>query len=73
MQIEPLSTELIDRYLRSRQLRFFRSDDGEEFMMLPSYERGKLHVNLRINGLRRDIFEISISPPGTTPPPNGRG
>ncbi|OBB66486.1 YbjN domain-containing protein [Mycobacterium sp. 852014-50255_SCH5639931] len=67
MQIEPLSTELIDRYLRSRELRFFRSDDGEEFMMLPSYERGKLHVNLRINGLRRDVFEISISPAGHYP------
>jgi hypothetical protein len=64
MQIEPLSTELIERYLRSRQSRFFRSDDGEEFLLLSSYERGKLHVNLRINGLRRDILEISISPPG---------
>ena len=63
MQIEPLSTKLIEGYLQSRQLRFFRSDDGEEFMMLlSSYERGKLHVNLRINGLRRDIFEISVTP-----------
>ncbi|GLE52659.1 YbjN domain-containing protein [Mycobacterium montefiorense] len=63
MQIEPLSTELIERYLCSRQLRFFRSDDGGEFMMvLSNYERGKLHVNLRINGLRPDILEISVSP-----------
>jgi putative sensory transduction regulator len=63
MQIEPLSTELIERCLQSRQLRFFRSSDGEEFMMLlSSYERGKLHVNLRINGLRRDVLEITISP-----------
>jgi hypothetical protein len=36
MQIEPLSTELIERYLRSRHLRFFRSDDGAEFMMVLS-------------------------------------
>jgi Putative bacterial sensory transduction regulator len=64
MEIEPLSTELIQRYLQSRQLRFFRSDDGEEFMVLSTYERGKLHVNLRINGLRRDVLEISISPAG---------
>jgi Putative bacterial sensory transduction regulator len=65
MQIEPLSTELIERYLRSRQLRFFRSDDGEDFMMvLSNYERGKLHVNLRINGLRRDVLEISMTPAG---------
>ncbi|MGD1172297.1 YbjN domain-containing protein [Mycobacterium seoulense] len=67
MQIEPLSTDLIARYLQSRQLRFFRSDDGEEFLMLPGYECGKLHVNLRINGLRRDVFEISISPAGYYP------
>lgn len=72
MQIEPLSTDLIDRYLQSRQLRFFRSDDGEEFLMLPSYERGKLHVTLRINGLRRDVIEISINPAGHYPPPSGR-
>ncbi|WAJ45676.1 YbjN domain-containing protein [Mycobacterium sp. Aquia_216] len=65
MQIEPLSTELIERYLRSRHLRFFRGDDGEEFLMvLSNIERGKLHVNLRINGLRPDIFEISVSPAG---------
>ncbi|MCV7409995.1 hypothetical protein AWC05_22970 [Mycobacterium florentinum] len=65
MEIEPLSPELVERYLRSRHLRFFRSDDGEEFMMvLSNYERGKLHVNLRINGLRRDILEISVSPAG---------
>lgn len=62
MRIEPLSTELIERYLRSRQLRFFRSDDGEEFLLLSSYQRGKLHVNLRVNGLRRDLLEISITP-----------
>jgi hypothetical protein len=62
MRIEPLSTELIERYLQSRRLRFFRSDDGEEFLLLSSYERGKLHVNLRVNGLRRDLLEISISP-----------
>lgn len=62
MQIEPLSTDLIERYLRSRGLRFFRSDDGEEFLMLSSYERGKLHVTLRLNGLRRDVLEISVSP-----------
>jgi hypothetical protein len=65
MQIEPLSTDLIERYLRSRHLRFFRSDDGEEFMLLLSnFERGKLHVNLRINGLRRDVLEVSITPAG---------
>jgi hypothetical protein len=62
MQVEPLSTELIERYLQSRQLRFFRSDDGEEFLVLSNYERGKLHVSLRLNGLRRDLLEISISP-----------
>lgn len=68
MEIEPLSTELIERYLRSRHLRFFCSDDGEEFMMvLSNYVRGKLHVNLRINGLRRDILEISVSPAGYYP------
>lgn len=65
MKIEPLSTELIERYLRSRGLRFFRSDDGQEFLLvLSSIERGKLHVSLRINGVRPDILEITVSPAG---------
>ncbi|OBI16359.1 hypothetical protein A5714_11235 [Mycobacterium sp. E2462] len=62
MQIEPLSTELIERYLRSHPLRFFRSDDGEEFLLTSPHSRGKLSITLRINGLRRDILEVSISP-----------
>lgn len=62
MQIEPLSTELIERYLRSRQLRFFRSNDGEEFLLVSAHERGKVLVTLRLNGLRRDILEVSMSP-----------
>ncbi len=58
MKIEPLSSELIERYLRSRQLRFFRSDDDQEFLlMLSNIEWGRLHVILRINGLRPDILE----------------
>lgn len=62
MQIEPLSTDLIERYLASRGLRFFRSDDGEEFLVFSGYERGRLQVTLRLNGLRHDVLEISISP-----------
>ncbi|MCV7028130.1 YbjN domain-containing protein [Mycobacterium sherrisii] len=65
MKIEPLSSELIERYLRSRRLRFFRSDDGQEFLLvLSNVERGKLHVVLRINGVRPDILEITVSPAG---------
>lgn len=65
MKIEPLSSELIERYLRSRRLRFFRSDDGQEFLLvLSNIERGKLHVGLRINGARPDILEITVSPAG---------
>ncbi|WP_260860510.1 hypothetical protein [Mycobacterium tilburgii] len=53
-----MSSELIERYLRSRQLRFFRSDDDQEFLlMLSNIEWGRLHVILRINGLRPDILE----------------
>lgn len=62
MQIEPLSADLIERYLRSRQLRYFRSDDGVEFLLVSTREQGKLLVTLRINGLRPDILEVSISP-----------
>ena len=34
VQIEPLGTELIERYLDSQGLRFFRGRDGNEFLVL---------------------------------------
>jgi Putative bacterial sensory transduction regulator len=61
VDVEPLSAELIERYLDSRGLRFYRSRDGKGLLMLFSTEDGKLQVNLRVSGKRSDVLVISIS------------
>lgn len=62
MEIEPLSTQLIERYLSSRDLRFYRSNDGDEYLVLFSTEHGKLHVTMRLSGPRQHVFVISVTP-----------
>jgi hypothetical protein len=61
VDVEPLSAELIERYLDSRGLRFYRSRDGKGLLVLFSTEHGKLQVNLRASGVRSDVLVISIS------------
>jgi hypothetical protein len=60
--IESLSPQLIERYLDSRDLRFYRDNDGKGFLVLFSTAHGKLHVNLRAGGKRGDVLVISVSP-----------
>ncbi len=67
MTIEPLSPQLIERYLDSRDLRFYRDRDGKGFLVLFSTKHGKLHVNLRTSGKRGDVLVISASPAGHYP------
>src|SRR5271166_5265447 len=61
VDVEPLSAEVIERYLDSRGLRFYRSRDGKGLLVLFSTEHGKLQVNLRVSGVRSDVLVISIS------------
>src|ERR1700724_1783507 len=62
VQIEPLGTELIERYLDSQGLRFFRGRDGNEFLVLFSTEHGQLQVNIRVTGSRRSVLVVRVSP-----------
>lgn len=58
---EPLSTNLIERYLCTRGRRFFRGrHDGEFFFVLDADRR--LHVHLEIPALQPDVFTIRITP-----------
>jgi hypothetical protein len=58
---EPLSTNLIERYLCSRGRRYFRGrHDGEFFFVLNSDRR--LHVHLEIPALHPDVFTIRVTP-----------
>jgi len=59
---EPLSTELTERYLRSRGIRYFRGQhDGECFFVTNAGGR-RLHVHLGISRWRSDMFTIRITP-----------
>lgn len=49
MTTEPFGTELIERYLRTRRLRYFRGQhDGEYFFILGG-DHKRLHVHLEIS------------------------
>ncbi|HUL99401.1 MAG TPA: YbjN domain-containing protein, partial [Mycobacterium sp.] len=62
VHIEPLSTELIERYLDLRGLRFYRGRDGREFLVLFSTDHGQLQVSLRVGGPGRDVLVVRVSP-----------
>jgi hypothetical protein len=62
MDIEPLTAELIERYLDLRELRFFRGRDDREFLLLMSGEQSRLHVHLRMSGRDRDVLAMCATP-----------
>lgn len=58
---EPLSTNLIERYLCTRARRYFRGrHNGEFFFVLNTAHR--LHVHLEIPPMHPDVFTIRITP-----------
>ncbi len=59
---EPLCTELIERYLRTRGRRYFRGQhDREYFFVANAYPR-RLHVHLGISRWHSDVFTIRVNP-----------
>lgn len=58
---EPLSTDLIERYLRTRGRRYFRGRHDGEFFFVLDVER-RLHVHLEIPPAHPDVFTIRVTP-----------
>jgi hypothetical protein len=59
---EPLCTELIERYLRTRGRRYFRGQhDGEYFFVANAHPR-RLHVHLGISRWHSDVFTVRVNP-----------
>ena len=59
---EPLSSELTERYLRTRGIRYFRGQhDGECFFATDADGR-RLHVHLGISRWHSDMFTIRVAP-----------
>jgi hypothetical protein len=62
MTTEPLATDLIERYLRSRGRRYFRGQhDGAFFFVAKAIPR-PLHVHLEISPAQREVLTIRIDP-----------
>jgi hypothetical protein len=62
VNIEPLSTALIERYLESRQLRYYQGSGGKDTLLLFTSDHGRMHVNLQIGGKRADVLVVVVTP-----------
>lgn len=66
MNIEPLTPELIERYLDLYNLKFFRGRDRdrdrEEFLILMSGGESRLHIHIGIGGPDRNVLAIRVTP-----------
>jgi hypothetical protein len=62
VEVEPLSTALIERYLQARELRYYQGRGGKDLLVLFTTDHGRLHVNLQICGKRGDVLVVAVSP-----------
>ena len=60
MRTEPSGTELVERYLRTRRLRYFRGRHDREFFFILTVGHERLHVHLEIAPGSRDILTVRI-------------
>jgi hypothetical protein len=57
-----MSTELTERYLRSRGIRYFRGQHDGEFFFVTDAGGRRLHVHLGTSRWRGDVFTIRVAP-----------
>lgn len=62
MSIESSGTELVERYLRARRLRYFRGRHDREFFVILTAGHDRLHVHLEIVPGSRDALTIRVTP-----------
>ena|ERR1700736_6667295 len=63
MRTEPSGTELIERYLRTRRMRYFPGQhDGAFFFLATAADHCRLHVHLEVSQVDPDIFTIHVTP-----------
>ncbi len=56
-----IGTELIEGYLRTRQVQYFRGHHDDEFFFLVSTYHGRLHVHLQPCGPAAKSVKISVT------------
>ncbi|QUR69961.1 hypothetical protein F6B93_19740 [Mycobacterium spongiae] len=60
---DPLSTSLIEGYLRTRGRRYFRGQHDGEFFFVANAHPWRLHVHLEICPAQPDVLTIRVAPP----------
>jgi hypothetical protein len=58
-----LGPELIEGYLRTRRVQYFRGHHDEEYFFLINAYYGRLHVHLEACGPDRDAVKVSVTAP----------
>ncbi len=62
MRTESFDTELIERYLRTRKLRYFRGHHDGEFFFIHTVGHERLHVHLEIDPADPETLTIRVTP-----------
>jgi len=53
--------ELIENYLLTRRVRYFRGHRDEEYFFLVNAYHGRLHVHLEAGGADRDMVKLTVT------------
>jgi hypothetical protein len=62
MTSEPLSADLIERYLRTRGSQYFRGQHDGDFFYIANTRPRRLHVHLEICPAQHDVLVIRVVP-----------
>jgi hypothetical protein len=57
-----MTTESIERYLRTRRLRYFRGHNDGEYFFILTLEHQRLHVHLEISRAGSEVLTVRITP-----------
>jgi len=67
MTSQTLCTDLIERYLSARGLRFLRGDHDGEYFCVVDARPGRLHVHLTMSPSFGDVLVLSVTPSRFSP------
>jgi hypothetical protein len=57
-----MTTESIERYLRTRRLRYFRGHNDGEYFFILTLDHQRLHVHLEISRAESEVLTVRITP-----------
>lgn len=61
MGSDPFGAELIENYLRTRGVRYFRGHHDDEFFFLLNTHHGRLHIHLEVCDASGDTIRLNVA------------